>query len=93
MKPYPFVHKPDYYCRGKETRGKDIFICPHFEYCKRYSTSSYHKYFPRLPVSPTSSCRAFRKKEVILSTKDDILKAKKSSKGTKRASTRKKRKK
>ena len=70
------IFAPDYYCRGFEIRHGRKYTCPHIEFCKRYSSSSYHKYFPRLPVSPHCSCRAFRKKDSILVSKSDIIKLK-----------------
>jgi len=51
------------FCRGREIRKGAEFVCPHSEFCLRYSRkapSPYHHYGKTVPVDNHCSCRYFK---------------------------------
>ena len=67
------------FCRGKESRNGIMFVCPHIEFCVRYSkrksASEFRKVFKKLPVDNRSSCRQFvLKKELAVEARIGTIK-------------------
>ena len=51
------------FCKGTDKRDGKKFVCPHVEFCLRYSTrkeSLYHRYGKTVPVDADCGCKYFK---------------------------------
>jgi hypothetical protein len=54
------------YCHGRIKTDDRLFICPHINWCSRYSRKKDLKYFSVLPVTEAGECHEFKKKPNLI---------------------------